>query len=513
MSKVAKTTALIMILTIFSKFLGLIREQVLALAYGTGMYADIYVTAMKIPTILFAAIGSAILTSLIPVYSKIKEDEGIEKSHKFFNNLMSIVSLLGFIIVILGLIFTEPLVKAFALGFEGDKLAVTVSFVKIILWAVIFIGLNNIIGGYLQLNNNFITPALIGIPYNIILIIAIFISTKTSVYVLIIGSLIALISQVLFQIPAVRRTGIKIKPNIDFKDENIKYMIILILPVLIGGGVEQINTLVDGTLASTFGDGVVAGFNYANRLYGFVSAIFVVSVLSVVYPMMAKSLAMNDTKAFKSSIERTMNIIIILIVPICVGTAVLSEPIVKLLFQRGQFNSSDTIMTSSILVVYIMGILAFSLRNLISKAFYSLHDTKTPMINGAIAIVFNILLNIVLAKYMGYIGLAIATTLAAYIGLLLSGYSLRKKIGGFGIKNILITSVKTTISALFMGLITSISYNKIHYILGAGFINEVITLGTSILIGAIVYSILVIIFRVDETKSIVDIIKSKLKIN
>lgn len=510
MSKVAKTTVLIMALTIFSKFLGLIREQVLAYAYGVGMYTDIYVTAMKMPTVLFAAIGGAIATSLIPIYSKINEEKGSEEAQKFLSNLINIVSLLCIVMVIFGMIFTEPLVKLFAIGFTGEKLAITINFVRIILWAIILIGLNNIIGSYLQLNNNFMIPALIGIPYNVIIIASIIISTKTNVYVLIIGSLIALAAQVIFQLPAVKKTGMKYKAGINLNDENVKQMIILVLPVLIGVGVEQINTLVDGTLASTFGEGVVSAFNYANRLYGFVSAIFVTSILSVVYPMMAKSLASNDKVAFKESIRKTMNVLIIFIIPICVGTIVLSNPIVKILFQRGQFNSADTVMTANILMVYILGIIAFSLRNVMSRAFYSLHDTKTPMINGAIAIIFNIVLNIIFSKYMGYIGLALATTISAFIGLLLFILSMQKKVGSFGLRNILFTSIKSIIASLIMGLITSFAYGKLNGRLGYGSINEIITLGIAITLGAIVYAIVITILKVEETSYVIGLLKSKL---
>lgn len=513
MSKVAKTTVLIMALTIFSKFLGLIREQVLASAYGTGMYADIYVTAMKMPTVLFAAIGGAIATSLVPIYSKINEKEGFDKAQSFISNLTNIVSILGLAMVILGIVFAEPLVKLFAIGFEGEKLAITVKFVRIILWAIIFIGLNNIIMGYLQLNNNFTTPALIGIPYNLIIIASIILSIKTSPYVLIIGSLLALASQVLFQVPAIKRTGFKYNAKVDLKDKNVREMILLVLPVLIGVGVEQVNTLVDGTLASTFGDGVVSAFNYANRLYGFVSAIFVTSILSVVYPLMAKSLAADDDLAFKSSIRKTMNIIIMFIIPICVGTMVLSSPIVKVLFQRGKFDVQDTIMTSNILTIYIMGIIAFSLRHVMSRAFYSLHDTKTPMINGTISIVVNILLNLILAKYLGYIGIAIATTIAAFIGLILFIISLCKKIGDFGGKNILMTSMKSIISAAIMGIVTNISYNYVSNIIGLGTVNELLTLVLSIAIGTIVYGVLIILLRVEEVNLVISIFKGKLKKN
>ena len=200
-----------------------------------------------------------------------------------------------------------------------------------------------------------------------------------------------------------------------------------------------------------------------------------------------------------------------LIIPICVGTLVLSEPIVKLLFERGKFSQSDTIMTANILMIYIISILAFSLRNVISRAFSSLHDTKTPMINGAIAIVFNIVLNIVLSKYMGYIGLAIATTIAAYIGLVIFLITLRKRIGSFDGKSILTTAVKSIIAAVIMGIVTSICYNQLATVLGIGLIGQVIKLGLSILLGASVYAIVIFILKVEETQIVLDMIKKKIK--
>ena len=226
---------------------------------------------------------------------------------------------------------------------------------------------------------------------------------------------------------------------------------------------------------------------------------------------MAKTSAAEDTKAFKISIKKTLNIILMFIIPICVGTLVLSGPIVKLLFERGKFNESDTIMTANILMVYIISILAFSLRNVISRAFYSLHDTKTPMINGAIAIVFNIVLNIVLSKYMGYIGLAIATTIAAYIGLVIFLVTLRKRIGSFDGKSILATAIKSIISAAIMGIVTSICYNQLANVLGVGLISQVIHLGLSILVGVVVYAMSIFILKVEETQIVLDIIKKKIK--
>ena len=513
MSKVAKTTVMIMALTILSKVLGLIREQVFAAFYGAGIYADAYITAMKIPTILFTAVGAAISTSLIPIYSQVSQKDGENKANDFINNLINIVSILSIGIVILGIVFTEPLVKVFAIGFEGEKLDITIKFTRIILWAVLFIGLNNILKAFLQLKDNFKVPELMGIPYNLIIIASIIISMKTNTYVLIIGSLLALMSQALFQLPSAYKKGFRYSPRVDLKDENVRHLIVLVLPVLIGVGVEQVNTLIDGTLASTFGDGVVSAFNYANRLYGFVSAIFVTSILSVVYPLMSKSLASDNKDGFKVSLKKTINSIVIFLIPISVGTMVLAYPIVEVLFQRGKFTPEDTIITGNILIVYIIGIIAWSLRNVMSRAFYSLHDTKTPMMNGIISIVFNIVLNIILSKYMGYIGLAIASTIAAYIGLTIFYFALRKKVGSFGGKSIFITCTKSIIAAVIMGIVTNFAYSKLAYVLGVSLFGKITSLGASIFIGVLVYGVLVIVLKVEEIKYFMDMAKSKLKLN
>ena len=513
MSKVAKTTFMIMALTILSKVLGLIREQVFAAFYGAGIYADAYITAMKIPTILFTAVGAAISTSLIPIYSKVSQKDGENKANEFINNLINIVIILSIGIVILGLVFTEPLVKAFAIGFEGEKLDITIKFTRIILWAVLFIGLNNILKAFLQLKDNFKVPELMGIPYNLIIIASIIISMKTNTYVLIIGSLLALMSQALFQLPSAYKKGFRYSPRVDLKDENVRHLIVLVLPVLIGVGVEQVNTLIDGTLASTFGDGVVSAFNYANRLYGFVSAIFVTSILSVVYPLMSKSLASDNKDGFKASLKKTINSIVIFLIPISVGTMVLAYPIVEVLFQRGKFTPEDTIVTGNILIVYIIGIIAWSLRNFMSRAFYSLHDTKTPMVNGLISIGFNIVLNLILSKYMGYIGLAIASTIAAYIGLTIFYFTLRKKVGAFGGKSIFITCAKSIIASIIMGIVTKFAYSKLAYVLGVSLFGKITSLGASIFIGVLVYGVLVIVLKVEEIKYFMDMAKSKLKLN
>ena len=511
MSKTAKAALGLMIVTILSKVLGLVREQVLAAAYGTGMYAAVYSTANNIPVVLFSIIGSAIATSLIPMYNRLRAESGEKRALDFTNTLINIVILLCTAMAILGMIFTEPLVKLFAAGYTGEVLATTVSFTRILLISIVFVGLANIMTGYLQIKNSFVIPGLIGIPYSIVIITSIYLSLNHSVYILVYGTLIAIMFKFLFQVPFAYKKGYRYSLKIDFKDPAMKEMLVLIMPVVIGVGVSQLNSMIDKTLASTLGTNVVASFNYATRLYEFVQALFITSILSVVYPQMSKFLVNNDMKSFKLSIKKTMNVIIILVVPIIVGAAVFAIPIVKILLQRGQFTHDDTIMTANILVLYTISVLAFAIRDVMSRGFYSLQDSKTPMINGMVAIAFNIVLNLIFIKFLGYRGLALASTISAYIGLTLFYFSLKKKIGDFEQKKVFTVFFKSLFASAIMGLGARFVFDLIGNRLGIGFVKETLTLGIAVGVGALIYFIIMYVLKVDELHSIINMVKKRLK--
>lgn len=513
MSKIVKATAGLMIATIIAKVLGFGRELVLASAYGATMYSDAYLVSMNIPGVIFAGIGTAIGTTFIPVYFEVYNNLGEERARKFTNNVFNIVVLLCIILSILGLIFIEPLVKLFAYGFNEETFNITVNFTKILMLGIVFIGASNIFTAYLQVKNNFIIPGIISLPYNVIIIISIILSTKYDHYVMIWGTLIGIISQFIFQIPFAIKYSYTYKIVLNLKDKYIKKVICLLGPVFIGVAVNQINTMVDRTLASGLVEGSISALNYSSKLNTFIMALFISSVSTVIYPMLSKLSAENDKEKFVSSIVRCINIIILLVVPITIGAIILSNPIVELLFQRGAFDSRATDMTATALSFYSFGLIGFGLRDILCKVFYSLKDTKTPMINGALAMVLNIILNIILVKLMGYAGLALATSLSAIICIFLLFGRLKKKIGYFGQDRIIKTTLKSTISAIVMGCITYSAYNLLNNMLGVGFVSNTISLFISICIGAIVYGILVIVLKVDELSLITDIVKKAKKID
>jgi integral membrane protein mviN len=515
MSKAARATVLLMIVTIVSKILGLFRGSVLASAYGTGKYAAVYSTANSISTILFAVIGTALATSLIPLYNKLASEDSTERAMGFLNSVVNLVVIVCLSIAGLGIIFAGPLVKVFAPGYQGDVYTLCVQYTRILLPSIVFVGLANIFTSYLQIKKRYVIPGFIGMPYSIIIIVSIYLSLKTSPMVLVIGTLIAISAKALFQLPFVYKEGYRYRTKINLKDPVMKDMMILILPVVIGVGANQINSIVDKSLASLLGTEVVASFSYAIKLYEFVQALFITSILAVIYPRLSSMIVSDRMDSFLNSLKKTMNVIIVALVPIIVGCIVLSRQIVEVLFQRNAFTSKDTTMTASILWIYVIGILAFALRDVLTRGFYSMEDSKTPMINSIISIVFNISLNLILVKPLGYKGLAIATAVSAYIGLLLFNRSMRKKIEGYSSRDNYIVFVKSLFAALIMGLGVKLVYGIVASSLVGGLLFKLIALASAVGVGVIVYALIMHFLRVEEYEMIFDmffgVVKKKVK--
>lgn len=498
MSRLAKATVGLMMVTMISKVLGFSRELVLGAVYGASNYSDVYITAMNIPTTLFTIIGTALVTTFIPLYFENHRIGGKEKANYFVNNIFNIILVFSVGVALLGIIFARPLVKIFAMGFEYQKFELAVKFTRIMILGGIFVALSKLMTSYLNAKESFKIPGLIGIPFNIIIITSIILSASINIYILPIGTLLAMASQFLFQLPFSIKKGYKYIPILNIKDESVKKMIHLLAPVFIGVAVNQVNSVIDKTLASTLVEGSISALNYANRLNSFVMGMFISSVASVVYPMLSKLSSENNKEKFIESVAKSINSVVLLVIPISVGAIVLATPIVEILFQRGAFDARATKMTAIALVFYSIGMVGFGLRDILGKVFYSLQDTKTPMVNGVIAVIMNIVFNILLINYMGHAGLAFATSISGIICILLLFRSLKKKIGYYGQDKIIKSTIKSLIAAIIMGVVTRFAYSS-----------NIIGPILSIVVGAIVYGILIFLFKVEELDIIINIIKKK----
>lgn len=506
MYNVKKVAVLIMICTILSKILGFGRELVLAYFYGASSISDAYLISLTIPGVIFSFIGTGITTGFIPIYTDILNQKTEKEANAYMNNIINILFVVSTIIVILTLVFTEKIVKLFASGFYGETLKLTVEFTKIYIFGIYFSGIIHIFTGFLQINNKFTLPAIIGVVFNIFVIVAVIIGAKFNNYLIIVGTLLAKIIEVIIMIPYIYKQGYRYSLQLNFKDKNIKKMIYLAIPLIVGVSVNQMNVLVDRTIASSISVGGVSALNYANRLNLFIQGIFVMSIATAMYPMISKMASSNNIDGLKKSVVNAISAINILVIPCTVGAIIFAREIVELLFGRGAFDLNAIEMTSESLLYYSIGMIGFGLREILSRAFYSMQDTKTPMINAAIAMGLNIILNIILSKFLGIGGLALATSISAIICTILLLISLTKKMGGLGIKKIFTSFSKIIVASIVMGVLSKYFYEYIVSI-----INKNIALILAIGIGVSIYFISVCFMNIEELDEIIRVVKRKSK--
>lgn len=501
-----KTTLYLMLITALSKFLGFTRDITLSYFYGTSSISDAYLISSSIPLIIFTSVGIGVSTGYIPMYSRILKEYGEKEGIRYTNSLVNILVIICTAIVGLSLLFTEEMVSLFASGFVGETLDLTVQFTRISLFGIYFTGIIYVFRGFLQIRGSYIVPELIGFPLNITIILSIIFSYSTSIVILPIGVVLANITELLFLLPFVYKKGYRYKLEADIKNKHIIRMTYLALPIIIGSSVDQINIIVDRTIASNIAVGGVSALNYSFKLNSFIHGIFVTSLSTVMYSKISKMAAYNHTDSLKKTVSEAINLINLLVVPTTVGAMTFAEPIVRLLFGRGAFDLKALEMTSNTLFFYSIGMVGFGLRDILSRAFYSLQDIKTPVINATIAMALNIILNVVLSRLMGIGGLALSTSISAVLCAILLFISFRNKIGSLGMKNIAISFMKITCASMVMGLIAKIAYDILPR-----FIGDELGLIGSICIGAIVYFIIIFFMNIDEVNTIVSAFKNKFK--
>ncbi len=508
-----KATILVMIITLLSKITGFLREILLGSAYGATYVTDAYLVALTIPQTLFASIAAAIGTTYIPLYSRIRVEEGPEEAVRFTNRVLNVVVFVSTALAVVGMVFTRPIVSLIAMGFKGEVLKLAISFTRITFPMIIFIGMCQVFMSFLQANNEFTLPALIGIPNNMIIIATLLLSGMVGPYGLVVGTFVGSVIQVAVLLPGVFKKDYRYRRVLSFKDSYVVKVVALALPVMLGSTVQQLNALIDRMLASGLPEGSISALNFANKLNGFAYGLFTISLSTVIYPLLSRLSAEKDMAGFKDKLVKALNVITLIILPITVGAVVLRQPIVSVLFERGQFDARATAMTASALMFYSLGMVFYGYRDVLNKTFYSLQNTKTPMLNGVLTVLCNIVLNLILVRFMQHDGLALATSLSAMIMTFLLFINLRKRIGGVGGKKLIGAFLKCGIASLIMGIVVYwLDGIAAEYLSLSSTIMRFLILTLEIGLGALLYFALVYLFRVEEAKWIVDMAKRRLGI-
>lgn len=502
-----KNVILVIILTFIAKIFGFGRDIALSYYYGTSFVSDAYLITIIIGVSIFGIIAKAVTSSFIPLYKSVESLGDKNKTNLFLNNVINSMGVLMIVLVIFTIVFAEQIVSIFASNFGEEEFILAVRFTRISILGLALVILINIFNGYLQIKGNHKLPALISLPLNIVIVITIFLSSKFSLYLLPIGLVLGSLLQFILVYLVSYKYGYRFKNKLDLNDQSMREMIKNSKSIFIGGSTQQINTIIDRALASTVVAGGVSAISYANSLNVFVQSIFVLSITAVMYPELSKNAVEKDKVKFNHTLKYSLSSMALVIIPTSIFILFFAEEIITLMFGRGNFTSESIELTTGPLIFYSLGMIAFAYRSVLNKAFYAYSITHIPMINSIIGVSINIVLNFILSYFIGLKGLALATSISASITTILLFTSYKKRNENLDIKYIYIIFMKASLSSIIMIAISTILYPLLYLHL-----NQWIAMILIIGIGGTVYSILLIIFKVNELKDLMNTFVKKLSV-
>lgn len=501
MKNVAKYSVIITGLLILSKLSGFVNDFILAALFGATREADIFRTSVQIPNSLYSAMAAALVTSFIPVFADVKKDK--VKANEFFNNILNILLVICTLLAVLGIIFAPFLTRLFAKGFEAEVFNRTVQMTRIVMPSIIFLGISGLYAGYLQSYGTFIQPAITGITTNTIIIVGLLLFYKYGIIAAVVSFFLGSIAQVLVQRPFMKKY--KYKPFINLKDEHVRKMLILAVPTIISTAVSQISPMVTNSFASSV-EGNIAVLSYANKFSTIINQVFIISITTILYPTLTEKYAFGEMNEFRSTVKRSINIVVIVAVPLVFGLASLSLPLVKVLLERGMFTSQDANLTALCLRYLVFGALGYSLMDILSKVYYSTKDTLTTMIIGFITVGTTVVYINIFGPLMGVSGLALSQALAVGTAVVILFIRLIIKIKGIDYKKIVTTLLKALFAGAVMAVVVILAYGLLENILGQSKVAMLTDIIISTVIGAAAYIGLMSLLKIDEFKTVISMI-------
>jgi putative peptidoglycan lipid II flippase len=491
--KIAKAATTIGTGTLLSRILGFLRDMVIANFFGAGMAADAFFVAFRIPNLWRRLVGEGSLTiSFIPVYTEYLTQKSEEETREVTHIAFTIAGVILLILTLLGILFSPILIRIIAPGFIQipEKFQLTVTLNQIIFPYLFFMGLFALCMGVLNSYRHFFAPAIAPIFLNISIIVSVFLfyhTFKIPVMTLALGVLAGGVIQFLFQIPFLYKRRITFRFNFNFRHPAIKRIGLLMIPGLIGTAVYQINVFIDTIFASFLPSGSVSYLFFADRLMEFPLGIFAIAIGMASLPSLSGLASQGKMEELKETLSFTFRVVSFISVPAMVGLIALKTPIINLLFQRGLFDYSSTQKTAFALLFYSVGLWAIAGSRTIVPAFYSLQDTWTPLKIALICLGANVVFIAILIYPLKHGGLALATSLASTLNLILLFWKLNSKLGKIDMRKNMKALLRDVLCSLPMGAAAYLICSMGNWTVSGNVIEKVLLLGIGILIGLGIY--------------------------
>lgn len=444
------TIVLMSCVTALSKVFGFLRDIALSWFVGANRLSDLYILATSIPGILFGFFSTTITSSYIPIYESIRKEESEKSARLFTSNLLRVFLILFTIFVIFVHMFTDQIIAVFNVpNLSSSDIQLFSIFIRICVLEIYVSGSVALVSAFLQIKGNYLVTIIIGIPLNVFLIITYFIYSLTeNTWILSWGYVLSSATQLCVLIPFCFKNQLQLLK----KDQNFlihgKKFIVMVLPMIVGVSLTECNMLIDRLLSVNILTGGVTVLNYGNRLLQFVTGLVLMPIITYTYPKISRYVKNKRFVQLQGAIESSLELILLLTIPVSFGVLLFGKDIVHLCFGHGALDDDVLQNVTNVFVCYTLGLCWLSVRELSLRIYYAFQETKKPMIISLIGLLLNILLNIILSAYFGLSGLAIGTTIANVVCCVWMLYDLRNIIKNK--KPLIKNLIKMMLSSLLM---------------------------------------------------------------
>jgi putative peptidoglycan lipid II flippase len=504
--------------TLLSRILGLIRDVVVAKYFGSGMAADAFFVAFRIPNLLRRLFAEGSLTiAFIPVFTEYLTRRSREDAFQLARAVLTLLALILAVVTVIGILVSPWIVRIQAFGFGGSgmKYDLTVLLTRITFPYIFLVSLVAFFMGILNSLRHFAAPAAAPIFLNIGIIGAtLWISPHFAqpIVGVAVGVIIGGVLQVALQIPWLVKKGVPLVLCWMPHHPAVKRIGFLMLPAIFGSAIYQLNQFMGTLLASFLPEGSVSWLYYADRIVEFPLGVFAIAISTAALPSLSKQAAAKDLANFKDTLGHALRLVFFVTIPSMAGMIILRAPITRVFFQRGAFDAVSTEMTALALLFYSVGLWAFSANRVMVSAFYAFQDTKTPVKVAAVAMVANGVLSLLLMGPMKHGGLALALSLASSLQFCLLVLLLRKRGGILEWRPVAESALRSVVASLFMGVVIFYLNGAWGNTLGsASFLTAAVTLATIVVIGAVVYFVTARVLGCAELSSIAGLFRPMLR--
>jgi len=459
--KIARSASAVSGAVMCSRVLGLVREQVFAGMFGAGYAYDAFVVAFRIPNLLRDLFAEGALSAaFVTVFSDYDTNKGRQATWQLASNVLVFIAILLSLITLTGIFFAEPIVNLLAPDFSliAGKTELTGLLTRIMFPFLIFVALAAVVMGMLNTSGRFFVPAMSSSFFNLGSIIggvslALLLPRfgQPAIVGMAWGTLIGGLMQLLIQLPTLRKTGFRFKPQINLRDPGLKRILWLMLPATIGLSATQINIFINTNFASSCVEGSVSWLNYAFRMVQLPIGVFGVAFSIAAMPVLAKHAAQKDFTGLKQTFTSSLVMVFSLTIPATVGLILLAHPIIRLIFEHGAFTPVDTMRTAQALTYYAYGLFAYSAVKIMVPVFYALNNTKYPVIGSFIAVAANIIIITLTIDTFAFRAIALSTSCSMALNFLFLGVILYRKLTGFSLAYLGLGTLKILLASMVMG--------------------------------------------------------------